>query len=747
MEDEILKFTATITFQKYYNPDSSWGSYLFSTEDDIPHYTKQTSSLFDSEDDSNKKFSCISGKMQELVVGGKYTIKATYKYDKKYGDQYIPIAIYALAPQTEEDQILFLKSIISESLAVNLTKAYPNIVNDVISGEVKDIDYNKVKGVGKATWERIKETILNNYLISDIIIMLKPLGVTYNMIRKLLTDEPNPALLKKQLEENPYVICKIHGIGFRKADALALKLKPNLLQSHERLVAFVTYYLKEIGESDGHTWVSKDILREAVDNTVTECSDKFDWLLENSDFLHINNDKIGLKYYYDVECKIVDMLYEKSKIDCSFVLDPKKNDIGIKKAEEEQGFEYTKEQREVIDKCLNRQVSVITGKAGTGKSTLLRGIIKAYGENKHSVSACALSAMAAKRIVEATGHPAMTIHRTLGCVGLNAFTFNKDNHMIVDVAFLDEGSMVNARLFLNWLEAIDDKTRIIISGDHKQLPPIGYGNVFSDIIDLLGNKVVSKLTKPMRQAEKSGILMDANMIRDNINPLGGEFETKIVRGELQDMYYMFRTNRQSLFDIATKTYLKTIETEGIDNVVIITPRKSNCLNSTFEINKFIQDKLLGDVDEEIGSYENTFKLGARVMQTVNDYQKNVFNGEIGYITEIHEKDKNHNSKYCVVRFTDSDGKDKLIEYTVKEIQVLDLAYALTCHKVQGSGFKTVIGIVDNTHYALLDNCMLYTLITRAKKRCLLLAEPQAFLQCIRTSHNSRNTWLSIKYDK
>lgn len=745
--DEVIKFDATITYQKYYNPDSSWGAYLFSTEDDIPHYTKETSTPFDNKSDVEKKFSSLSGKMQELVVGGKYTIKATYKHDKTYGDQYVPIAIYALAPQTEEDQIMFLKSLISESLAVNLTKAYPNIVNDVTSGEIKDIDYNKVKGVGKATWERIKETILNNYLISDIIIMLKPLGVTYNMIRKLLTDEPNPALLKKQLEENPYVMTRISGLGFRKIDGLALKLKPQLLQSPERLVAFVTYYLKEIGESDGHTWVSKDILKEAIDNTVTECSDKFEWLLENNDFLYINDDKIGLKYYYDVECKIVDILYNKSKLDCSFVLDPKKNDIGIKKAEEEQGFEYTEEQKNVINTCLNRPVSVITGKAGVGKSSLMRGIIKAYCENKHSVSACALSAMAAKRIVEATGYPAMTIHRTLGCVGLNSFTFNKDNHMIVDVAFLDEGSMVNARLFLNWLEAIDDKTRVIISGDHKQLPPIGYGNVFSDIIDLLGNKVVSKLTEPMRQAKKSGILMDANVIRENKNPLGGTFEPKIVRGELQDMFYMFRTNRQSLFDIATKTFLKTVETDGLENVVVIVPRKSNCLNSTFEINKFLQEQLLGNVKEEIGNYENTFKLGARVMQTVNDYQKNVFNGEIGYIVEIHNKDKNHNSKYCVVKFNDTNGGSKFVEYTINETSALDLAYALTCHKCQGSGYKTVIGIIDNTHYALLDNCMLYTLITRAKKRCLLLAEPQAFLQCIRTSHNSRNTWLSIKYDK
>ena len=133
------------------------------------------------------------------------------------------------------------------------------------------------------------------------------------------------------------------------------------------------------------------------------------------------------------------------------------------------------------------------------------------------------------------------------------------------------------------------------------------------------------------------------------------------------------------------------------------------------------------------------------MQTVNDYDKNVFNGEIGYITEIGERfEGKKKEEYCVVTYTDIFGKGKLIEYTKKELTALDLAYAMTVHKLQGAGRKIVIGIIDNTHHQLLDNCMLYTLLTRAKKRCLLLAEPQAFLQCIRTSHNKRNTWMMLE---
>ena len=748
-EEEVFKFKATITYCRYYNDSSTWGVYGFSTEDNIPHFIKETKVDSPFEDkkevNPNRKLSTLAGKMQELVVGGEYIVKATYKHDKNYGDQYNPISIYALIPQTRESQLMFLQSIISPWLAENLINAYPNVVNDVANGTLKEIDYNLVKGVREFTWERIKEKIINNYLISDIITMLKPLGVTYTMIKKLLADEPNPALLKQQLEDNPYILTRINGLGFRKVDDLALKLKPELINSTERLVAFIKYYFTDLGESKGHTWCSMKILKSAISNNIPECSDKVDWLLENNEFLHISDDKVGLKYYYEIEMQIYNLLLEKSKKETDIYIPDEKIELAIQHAEEEQGFKYVVEQLDTIKKSLHRTISLITGKAGTGKTSIMRAIVKAYTENNFTLTASALSAMAAQRITEATEFPAMTIHRTLGCIGLNEFTFNKDNHMITSVAFLDEGSMVNASLFLHWLEAIDDNTRIIISGDHKQLPPIGFGNVFSDLIEMFDDTVVSKLVKPMRQAEKSGILVDANLIRENINPITEKLQPRIIHGELQDMYYMFRTNRQSLFDIAVKTFLKSVETDGIDNVVIAVPRRKDCLNSTNEINKVIQEKLLGNEKKSISGFEITFKLGAKVMQTVNDYDKNVFNGEIGYITEINERyEGKKKEEYCVVTYTDIFGKDKLIEYTKKELGALDLAYAMTVHKLQGAGRKIVIGIIDNTHHQLLDNCMLYTLLTRAKKRCLLLAEPQAFLQCIRTSHNKRNTWMMLE---
>ena len=749
-DNDILQFKALITYEQYYSEDTTWGVFGFSTTDDIPFFiqsNKVEDMILSDAQSTDCKFGKLVGKMQHLVIGGEYIVKAKYKNDKRYGDQYEPISVYAIIPQSKETQLLFLQSMIPLWMAENLINAYPNIVNDVANGTLQTIDYSLVKGVREITWNRIKEKIINNYLISDIITMLRPVGVTYAMIKKLLAQEPNPVLLKQELEKNPYLMTRIDGIGFKKCDDLALKLKPELIDSIERLVAYIQYYFKELGEGKGHTWCSEQILRTSISNNVYECCDKFDWLLKNNDFLYIEEDRVGLQYYHDIEMQIYNLLRIKSKIDTGIYFTNEQIELAIKHAEEEQGFTYVTEQIDTIKKCLTQTISLITGKAGTGKTSIMRAIIKAYQENHFTLTASALSAMAAQRITEATSFPAMTIHRTLGCTGLNEFLYNKDNHIITNVAFLDEGSMVNANLFLHWLEAIGDSTRIIISGDHKQLPPIGYGNIFSDLIEKLDSNIVNKLTKPMRQAEKSGILVDANLIRENINPITESLQPKIVHGELRDMYYMFRTNRQSLFNIAIKTFLQSIETDGIDNVVIAVPRRKDCLNSTTELNKVIQEKLLNNISESISNIDTTFKLGAKVMQTVNDYDKNVFNGEIGYITEINSRyNNNKKEEYCIVTYTDSFGKKKLIEYEKKDLNSLDLAYAMTVHKLQGAGRNTVIGIIDNTHYQLLDNCMLYTLLTRAKKRCLLLAEPQAFLQCIRTSHNKRNTWMMLKND-
>ena len=748
---EVLEFKIVPVHERYYNEDTSWGVFNFTTKDDIPEYTEYTEPNQDLFSEAKvQKMSSLCGKMQQLYLGSEYLVKAYCEYNNKYNQyQYVPVSIVAMTPQSYAEQKTFLSALTSETIAENILNEYPDVVEQVMNGELIDLEYSKVRGVGKLTWTKVRKSIIDNYVVSEIITLLQPLGVTYNIIKKLLSFESNPSLLKEKLLNNPYIMTNVRGMGFKRVDDLALKLKPELKHSVQRLTAYIMYYLRTIGENDGHTWVTLNQLKNDISDNVIECYDLLEELLEHNLFLYIEDDKVGLKEYRDVESKIFSLLLDtQNKENTKIYLDDMERiNKCIKLVEQEQGFQYTQEQRDVIFKALDSNLTIISGKAGTGKTSITRGILKVYKEFNYSISACALSAKAAQRIKEATGFEASTIHRLLGAQGLKEFTYNYNNPLPTDVILVDEASMINAQLFLDLLQAVDFNTRLIICGDHMQLPPIGYGNVFSDILHRKEFQTF-QLTKPMRQAQLSGILSDANLIRDGISPISNP-EPKIIRGTLKDMYYMFREDRDTLNKIAINTYLASVKTDGVDEVVIITPRKKDCKNSSSEINKIIQQKLLGNVQQSIKSSVHEFKLGAKVMQIVNNYEKKIFNGEIGYITYIGEKlEGKKKVQYCEVEYDnpvgDIENNKKIIEYKSNELNELELAYAITCHKCQGSGINTVIGIIDNTHYTLLDNCMLYTLITRAKKRCCLLAEPSAFIKCIKTNHNiSRQTWMSL----
>ncbi|NLE04312.1 MAG: AAA family ATPase [Crenarchaeota archaeon] len=677
--------------------------------------------------------------MQKLYIGSEYNVTAKLNYNSKYKCyQYEPINVAAIIPKTEQQQRIFLESLVTKRQADVLLAAYPNIVEDTINGKMENIDLKKTNGIKEYTWNSIKEKIVNNYVISDILCLLQPLGVTYAMIKKLLMNYGNTALLKEELLENPYILTKIHGLGFKRVDGLALKLKPELIKSNKRIYAFINYYLKEMGEQNGHTWVTFDTLENSVRDNIPECEELYEEILnierKTKALLHIDDEqkRIGLKYYRDIETSIYNILRELDGFKNEWKLDIEQ---GIKEAEEELGFELSEEQKVVIKESVNHNIVVISGKAGSGKTTISRALLKIYKNASKTIGAAALSAKAAQRITEATGFHASTIHRLLGAKGFNEFQFNHNNPLPYDVILADEGSMNNARIMYDLISAIKPGAKLIISGDCRQLPPIGFGNIFSDLLELKDKFNIYELTKVHRQAEKSGILTDANMIREGVNPIQ-QPELKMVRGELQDMYYMFRDNRDALHEIAINMFLKSIETDTVDEVIVITPRKKDCINSTREINIKLQDALIGNDQPYLTRGKLKFKLGAKVMQITNNYEKNIFNGDIGYISEI-------NSNYFIVEYP-----TKIVQYSKNEIDQIDLAYCLTIHKCQGSGYKTVIAIIDNTHYALLDSCLLYTAITRAKKRCLLLAEPSAFKKCInQNSSIARQTWFKELNDE
>lgn len=730
--DELIEITVVPETQRYYNEDSHWGVYVFSTDDKIPHFFTGKDPFDDQA--KLKTFSVMSGTMQKLTLGMKYGIKARVEYSQKYRQwQYVPQMIKSLVPKSEQDQISYLKTQTTELQAENIIKVYPNVVADIMAG--KELDPTPIKGVGEKTWAKITKNVIDNFAISEILVLLQPLGITYKAISKLLDSYSSPELLKQELLENPYVLTKVRGIGFKRADEIALKLNPDIRESTKRMVAFVNHYLRNVASESGDTWVSLNQLNNDVQSTIPECYEIYKAFVEQQKndgrFLIIKGNCVGLKKYHDNELRIVSLLDGLNNSTLKYKLDI---EGGIKEAEKKQGFQFTQEQIDVIHKVCQSNVALYTGKSGTGKSSILRAITAIYSRSHYSIACCALSAKAAQRITETTNHRASTIHRLLGFKN-KKFTFNAENRLPYDVIIVDETSMINAEIFLSLVSAVNNGARIIMCGDDGQLPPIGEANVFHDLLSYNNRFACMRLTKILRQAERSGIVSDAAKIRNNVNPLEKP-ELKVVTGELQDMTYMFRDNREGMRDLAIKLYLSYVENNNLDDIIIITPCKQNRANSTYEINTIIQNHLIPPNSTKSIKYGmKEFRIGSKVIQRANNYEKNVFNGEVGYVNAIFKNDKG-----LIIRV--DFGDDKVIDFEQPLLEFIELAYALTCHLTQGSEYKNVICIIDNTHFKLLDSCLLYTAITRAKKKCLLIAEPSAFRQCIRNKASDRNTWLS-----
>lgn len=781
--DKLYEFTATITYPMYYNQQNNYGVYEFTCNEKLPCTNPYAYK------DKNKYIGCLNGNMQELFCETEYKVTAKLKYNKKYKKyDYNVESIFNEQPKTVDQQRKFVEVLCTKKQADSILAIYPNIVEDIMTG--KYIDTSKINGIGNKTFEKIKDKILDNYIIQDVLVLLRPLGVTFNTIKKMLGFETNPSLLKQKIIENPYILTSVHGLGFKKVDTLALKLAPDLRISLQRVKAFLFYQLKEIANSEGYTWISKKDLIGYVRKDLRECIDIYKEFIENEtknpELLYIYEDKIGLLNYYNKAKSIVEQLYWLDNLES--MIEPfteEEMEKSIQETEKELGFNFTKEQKLAIKSINKHNVIIVTAPAGSGKTTAVKGIfnlltkakikedfieseynqiheedqmknneLDLFGELKQGrynglsatddktiirVGQCALSAKAAKRMKELSGHDAMTMHRTLGFDG-SGFAYKKDFPMRFHVNVLDEASMINKSLIGSYLNAIKPHSKLIIIFDFAQLPPIGSGDFTRDL--LKSQLCINKFTKVHRQGEKSGILMDANKIRIGVNPIE-KLERKIVHGELKDMFYIFDTDKEKMRDLAIESYLKSVKDVGLDEAVIITPRRRKCINSAVEINKIIQDKLISDVVPQVTRWKDgekcIFKLGAKVMQKKNNYEKNVFNGDEGYIADI-QKD------YFVIKFNLEDGQ-KFITYSLSESDQIELSYANSVHSVQGSQYHSVICIFDMSSYIMLNRKILYTALTRARKRCMLISEPRAFKACLDDENNKpRNTFLSEMFE-
>lgn len=687
-----------------------------------------------------------------------------------YGDTYELVYISKCIDISSKDkQREFLKNVLNENLVDKLFDEYDDVIKLLEERDVKSL--MKIKGIGNQVALKMIDEYEESKDYSAIYMELGQLGLTHTFIKKLVDFYHSPDTVIDIVRNNPYDLVRVDGVGFKKADEVACKVGIGQYDIR-RIKGFLLHHLNDQGEA-GKSYLNYQELMKALYDTlgfvpeeVVNATAKS--MIDNEDVVVLENgSKIALKRFYDLEknimgellrlqigrIKVIESDFDEFESELHKDYIPKSFNIGnwetiIQRVEENQGFSFTDEQKSAIKLSLDNHVMALTGLAGAGKTSTANGICSLY--DNYNILACALSGKASVRITEATGLPASTIHRALGYQN-GTFLFNKENKLAVDIVLIDEATMINGTLFLSLLEAIPTGAKVIIMGDVQQLTPIGNCQVFADILDSNVLPVV-KLTKPHRQALMSGIIPTSIKVANQEQIFGNSFEGNEILGELKDMELDITSSKESM----SNTILNHFQTEmnkysDIMEVQVCVPMRLKGELSCYNLNTKIQniynpkfndskeiEILLEKKNEDTKKY--LIRVGDKVLNTKNNYKcvnvdgetTPVFNGNIGIVKEIAD------DGYCTIDFV---GIGEVL-FSKSDSKNLELAYACTVHKMQGSGFTSTIVGMDTGSYIMNNSELLYTAITRAKKYCVLVGNNYAISKAIQTKEvKTKQTFL------
>lgn len=572
-------------------------------------------------------------------------------------------------------------------------------------------------------------------------------GITMDMTHKIIS--LFGAKAKEIVLENPYILMeKIERFGFKKNDAFALKLGIEE-NSMIRLKALTGYVLEEalysagnsyICRSDLYIFATKYINKEIEGKVFNEVIE----LLEKEKKIYI--DEADNIYDYKMYIQEIELARGIAKILKGTTDDNKKPPVydneliatEYQKIKEKSHVEYSKEQEQAILNAFTEPIIIITGGPGTGKTTIIKAIIEMYfklnNENKALLDYIALLAptgKAAKRLKESTNMPTMTIHKFLGYMGRNNFTYNKYNKTDAKLIIVDEASMMDLSLASYLVTSMQPDARIIIVGDVDQLPSVGPGQVLKDLIDSKEIKT-TRLTKIHRQAEDSNIIKLAHDVNEGILP-------ETILSKLSDRTFI-PTDNEHIASI-TVDIVKRFVNKGYDikkDIQVLIPMYRGDIGIN-AINARIQDEI-NPLDETVGEikyYGNIFRENDKVIQLVNRAEKGIMNGDVGYIS--HFKYKNLKINGLEVIFD-----TVKVNYTLEELEDLSLAYAISVHKAQGGEFDVVVMPFTFQHYIMLRRKLIYTGVTRAKKTLIMVGEVAAMQQGIKRIEANRKTILKEK---
>lgn len=760
-------FEAKILESKYcsedkYRPHTYFNICYFDTECPIPYLSFNKTYA--------KNIGTIIGNTIELLPLNRYKFMAKIKDSGSYGMQYEILKVWECESTEDDAANNYLKFFVTPKQFETIMNTDSSFCKKVLN----DDSYvgERFKGMRKDRFDSLKSDLREYKDYVGIISKFAQFPeISLNSILKMSKIATNPKQAFSIIKENPYVLTDISGFGWKRVDKIASKINPEAISSTQRLISFCQFILEDIANASdgGHTWIYinntmdvKHSMAHLIRDNVPECQPLIkDYFATERQLtkekgcgtkFYVDDEKIGLAKYYNSEKSILKHLYRiqngghlENNIPFEYAINSTDKWMSDKVGEE---VHLTEEQKDAIKATLDNDIVILTAHAGAGKSTTIKGIMELWKDKR--ISCCALAAKAAIRIQEVSGDSASTIHRLLE-YQQGRFIRNEDNPLDADIVIVDECSMINVGLFLNLVRAVKTDGKLILVFDDAQLPAIGAGSVAKD---LLGSDFcIKRLTKIHRQAAKSGIKIDANKIRQQFDVFKDDYDKDeqlpkyITHGEKNDMHYFNLRERYDIHKQTIDIYKSLINDIGREltqnDITIIVPMKSNMENCTDSFNKEIQELLLGSETQYItcGKYsdkENSpriFKKGCRVIRRKNDYELDVFNGEVGTLIDI-----TSDLSQFVVKF--DDGRE--IRFEAKELFNFDLAYALTVHSMQGSENKIIIFVMDSRHNILLDSTLFYTAITRAKEENYVVFQPAAYKAALTTDKVcARQTFLPL----
>ena len=680
----------------------------------------------------------VVGNLLDAAVGSVLLAEGNWKVDSRYGQQFMAEKWEETLPATVYGMEKYLGSGLIRGVgpgyARRIVQKFGEDTFRIIEEDIQAL--TAIPGIGSKrirtiaeSWERQKE-------VKNIMLFLQQHDVSTAFAARIYQQYGNDSIRK--MRENPFQMADdIWGIGFRTADRIAVKLGFGK-EAYVRLRSGIMYTLSELAD-EGHVYAETEQLIEKA-SALLEAEDcsivmTMDQMLKNRDLIQ-EGEAVYLPPFYYAELGVANKLtrlagqpagdrlwtrLEKARRETGNA----KLSVDIGRIEQSVKMKYDEIQADAIRRAAMAKVMVLTGGPGTGKTTTTQGIIAAYRAYGLRILLAAPTGRAAKRMTEATGLEAKTIHRLLECKPPEGYGKNEENPLEGDVLIVDECSMIDIVLMNSLLKAIPESMRLILVGDTDQLPSVGAGNVLRDVIDS-GRFPVIRLTRIFRQAQESRIIMSAHRINEGKMP-------DLSNGRDTDFFFLEEEEAEAaaarIVDLVKNKLPRYYKTDP-SMIQVLTPMQRGAAGAA-NLNLILQEAL-NPAGEGLRRSGYIFRPGDKVMQIKNNYDKEVFNGDIGTIESVDMQERRLRVNF--------DGRRT--EYDATELDELVHAYATTIHKAQGSEYPIVVMPVLMNHFVMLQRNLIYTGITRAKKILVMVGTRKALSYAIRNvTVTRRNTLL------